>query len=256
MNNRNPGILQRYLARIKRQPRGQSFIELILVLMLLMMILAATTEFGFLLNNYLHVLDGAREAARYSSTSQVFEMNANGSIKTTPPTGGLENNNWPFYYITAAKAAITMNPVQLDPTFPDDIIVSAFAVSGNTLVRFPRSDPNGWSLCAHYANFAAYFPSVGAPVPAELSDTGWSSGCTVRTTNFSNADILARMDATAPHAGVLLVEIYYNYPQILKLPLLSNTEFFGVPISPIPDPIPLYLYTIMPISSAEPTQVP
>jgi hypothetical protein len=50
------------------------------------------------------------------------------------------------------------------------------------------------------------------------------------------------------------VEIYYNYPQLLKL--LSNNGFMGVTYSILPDPVPLYVYTIMPISAAEPTQVP
>ena len=258
MKSRRTDRFIRLIARIKRQPRGQSFIELILVLLVLMFILSASVEFGFLLNNYLHVLDAAREAARQSSTSVPFTM-TNGSISGPYAP--------PFYYVTAAKAGTTMFPVELDPTYPDDIVISVFSVSGNSLVRFPSGDPNGWSLCAHYkvnaedtangyGGFAAYFPSIGAPVPPELSDSGWSAGCTVRSTTFSNSDILGRMDATAPHSGVLLVEIFYNYPQILKLPLLSNTTLFGLPISPIPDPIPLYVYTIMPISSAEPTQVP
>jgi hypothetical protein len=44
-----------------------------------------------------------------------------------------------------------------------------------------------------------------------------------------------------------VVEIFYNYPQLLKLPVLTSI---------VPDPIPLYLYSVMPISSAEPTLVP
>jgi hypothetical protein len=53
------------------------------------------------------------------------------------------------------------------------------------------------------------------------------------------------MNASAPNTGVVLVEIFYNYPQILKLPVLTTI---------LPDPIPLYVYTIMPLSAAEPTQ--
>jgi hypothetical protein len=55
------------------------------------------------------------------------------------------------------------------------------------------------------------------------------------------------MDTSAPGSGVLLVEIYYNYPQMLKLPVFEQV---------IPDPIPVYTYTIMPIFSAEPTATP
>ena len=64
------------------------------------------------------------------------------------------------------------------------------------------------------------------------------------------------MDSNAPPTGVLLVEIYYGYPQTLKMPLFSGVEFFGTQFTIIPDPIPLYLYTVMPLSSAEPTPTP
>jgi hypothetical protein len=40
------------------------------------------------------------------------------------------------------------------------------------------------------------------------------------------------------------------------MPLFSNGDFFGTKFAIIPDPIPLYVYTIMPISSAEATLVP
>jgi hypothetical protein len=241
--SKNPAH-RRFLFRFRSQPRGQSFVELMLVVMFLAMLLAAVVEYGFMLNQYLHVLDGAREAARYSNTSVAFTF-----------SGTTINDKLSFYYITAAKAATTMDPVILNPANPDDIVISDFSVtSGSLPVRFPSSDPNGWSLCHHYADFAAYFPSIGDSVPDQLSDPGWSSGCTVHTSQFTSADIMSRIDASWPNNGILLVEIYYNYPQLLKL--LSNTSFLGVNYAIIPDPIPLYVYTMMPLSSAEPTQVP
>jgi hypothetical protein len=122
-------------------------------------------------------------------------------------------------------------------------------------VRFPWED--GWSLCDNYADFAAYFPGLNPaqPVPAELDNPGWNSGCTIRASQLTTTDVLNRMDALAPPGGVLVVEIFYNYPPLLKLPIFSNGEFLGVTYSIIPDPIPLYVYTVMPLSSAEPTPV-
>lgn len=55
------------------------------------------------------------------------------------------------------------------------------------------------------------------------------------------------MDANGPESGVLLVEVYYNYAQILKLPVFEQV---------IPDPILVYNYAVMPLSSAEPTPTP
>jgi len=64
-----------------------------------------------------------------------------------------------------------------------------------------------------------------------------------QTSAFSDADIQARLNPSAPPTGVLLVEIFYHYPQRLKLPLFTEL---------IPDPIPVHSYAIMPLTAAEP----
>jgi hypothetical protein len=263
-NRRNTNLFKRILFRMRRQPRGQSFVELMLVVMFLALLLAGVVEYGFMLNQYLHVLDGGREAARYAASSLTgpFIVNPDGSLETSPPPNGPGPiiDNMPFYYFTAAKAGSTMVPVELNPglspTSPDDIIVSVFsATQGNLPVRFPLADPQGWSLCKDYAGFKAYFNNIlNEDVPTQLSDISWNScGTQARVSQFSAADIQSRMNGSAPSTGVILVEIYYNYPQLLKL--LSNNGFMGVTYSILPDPVPLYVYTIMPISAAEPTQV-
>jgi len=257
--HRNTNLFKRILSRMRRQSRGQSFVELMLVVMVLAVLLAGVVEFGFMLNQYLHVLDGAREAARYASASQTepFIPNPDGTFQTNPD--GTIKDNMPFYYYSAAKAGSTMFPVglnpALNPTSPDDIVISVFSVTaGNLPVRFPLAYPHGWSLCKDYAGFVAFFNSQSLPVPTQLSDSSWSScDAQARVSQFSSADIQSRLNPSAPNTGVLLVEIYYNYPQLLKL--LSNNGFMGVTYSLLPDPVPLYVYTVMPISSAEPTQV-
>ena len=47
---------------------------------------------------------------------------------------------------------------------------------------------------------------------------------------------------TKVNAGIVLVEVFYNYEQVLGLPWLAM----------LPDPFLLHAYTIMPLSSAEP----
>jgi hypothetical protein len=233
-------MIKRLLSRTRRNKRGQSFIELMFVTLILALMLAGVVEFGFLLNNYLHAVDGAREAARYTNSYAAFN------------TDGTTINE--FYYITAVQAAITMDPVLLDPTLGDDIIISVIRVDGTSIRRFPLEDSDGWSLCGHYAAFVAYFPEQDPPkpVPYQLSADGWNH-CPAHDSHISDADISARVGPTAMLSGMLLVEILYNYPQTLKMPLFSNGDFFGAKFSIIPDPIPLYAYTIMPISSAEST---
>jgi len=258
-------LFKRMLARIRRQPRGQSFVELMLVVMILALLLAGVVEYGFMMNNYLHVLEGSREAARYSSSSTPFSMDATGvNIASTylPP----------FYYVAAGKAVQTMDPVLLNPANPDDIVVSVFSLTGATPTRYPSADPNGWSLCAHYkanlddsaitysatpptsctgqpyGGFASYFACIGASIPTELPSSSWSAGCTVRTSQFSNAAINGLLGSLVPpNTGAVLVEIFYSYPQLLKLPVLTSI---------IPDPIPLHVFSIMPLSAAQPTPTP
>ena len=52
--------------------RGQSLVELALVLALLLFMVIAIIEYGFMLNNYLNILDAGREAARAGSLIDPF----------------------------------------------------------------------------------------------------------------------------------------------------------------------------------------
>lgn len=193
----------------KNYSRGQSFVELTLVLGMLLMLLAAVAEFGLLLNQYISLVEGSREAARFGSVGDPFD-----------PTGsGITNldfyNKISDYIIGTNTTLGVIEPVHLKPALNDDVVISVFGVRGSTVVRFPNS--NGWSKFS------------------------------TQTSNFTNAEISARLDASAPNTGILLVEIFYHYEQILKLPFL--TQFVG-------DPISVYTYSIMPLPLAEPTSTP
>jgi hypothetical protein len=248
MKSKRTNFLRPFTMRTRLLQRGQSFVELMLVLVILMMLLAGVVEFGFLLNNYLHVLDSAREAARYSSSAIAFDLTTGDTLPE-------------FYYYTSVEVANTMPPVKLDPLNGDDIIISVLSVSGSSIVRRPVA--NGWSLCANYSDFVDFLWAHDSnhpldplqSVPDGLADENWYT-CTPSSTHLSDDEIRSRLISGAPNAGVLLVEVLYNYPQMLKLPVFSNSEFLGVKFSIIPDPIPIYAYSIMPISSAEPKQNP
>jgi uncharacterized protein (UPF0333 family) len=183
-----------------RNKRGQSFVELTLVLLVLALILAGVVEFGFLMNNYLHVLDGAREAARFSANSVAIDADGN-SIAA-------------FYQNTATQAENVMRPVILDSANGDDIVISVFSIAGEHVLRYP--DALGWSRYGTHVS------------------------------NLSTAEVMALMDPAAPPSGLVIVEIFYNYEQVLGLPLFA--DFLN--------PIPVYTYSAMPLSSAEPTPTP
>ena len=230
--------IKQFLKKSDRSRRGQSFVELLLVLVILMMMLAGVVEYGFLINSYIHVLDGTREAARTYNSYKAFDPDTQVKIDT-------------FYFFTAEQAATTMTPVVLNPDAGDDIIISVISLRGTNITRHPYS--TGWSLCGNYAAYLQYYRDQSTTPLEQLSAEGWKH-CSANDSRLTNADITARAGVNAMQSGLLVVEIIYHYSQVLKLPFFSGAEFLGTKYSLIPDPIPLYLYSIMPMSSAEPTE--
>jgi hypothetical protein len=109
--------------------------------------------------------------------------------------------------------------ISLDPA-DDDIVISAFSVrdDGTISARFPT----GWG-------------ESGLPK--------WGN----HTSAFTTAQVQGMLDPTAPSTGIVMVEIWYDYHMILGLPWI---QIF------IPDPVPLYAYTMMPNPNVEPTPTP
>jgi hypothetical protein len=203
-----------------------------LVVLILALMLSGVVEFGYLLNSYLKVLDGAREAARFSASSIAFGID---------PDTGVFGDYEKFYTDTAKQAMRVMSPIKLIGNQGDNIVISVFSVVGSSIVRWPIGYAFGWNLCDKISN-----PTFNGD--RDLAD--WSSCSTFwqnKRSKFSTAQILTMMDPNAPASGVLLVEVYYNYSQILKLPIFEQA---------IPDPMAVYTYSVMPISSAEPTPTP
>lgn len=190
--------------KIKKSERGQSFLELALVVVFLMIFVSGIVEFGFLLNHYLNMVDASREAVRYSAN---FDPFLPGCVDRTSPSC-LDQN---FFVETLNLTEEVLAPVTLDAAKGDDVVISFFSVGNGTYIRYP-------------------------------SDEGWSANH-VQVSKISNAEIQSRLDSSAPPTGVLLIEIFYNYPQILKLPIF--TMFLD-------DPMPVYVYSIMPLTAAEP----
>ena len=187
--------------RANKSEKGQRFVELSLVVLLLMIFVAGIIEFGFMLNNYLNLVDASREAVRYSSNGDPFDEE-----------GNLDTG---FFVVTGQLTQEVLVPVILDPSVGDDIVITFFSVGEGVYERYPN--PQGWSVLG------------------------------TQTTKLSDAEVQSRLDSSAPPTGVLLVEIFYHYPQVLKLPIF--TVF-------VQDPMPLHVYAIMPLAAAEPVPTP
>ena len=63
--------------------------------------------------------------------------------------------------------------------------------------------------------------------------------------NYATGDVI--YDAASINSGLVLVEIYFEYDQVLGLPWIKAF---------VPDPVMLYAYSFMPNVNIEPTSTP
>ncbi len=209
----------------RRRWRGQSIVEFVVILPILLIMISGVIELGFMLNYYLDLIDAARDIARFAATIDPLLPDdpdpANRTCADTQyfyrliacmmPTAGLVVSPTPL------QEQIVLNPLT------DDVVVSAFGITDDT-VRYRLPDADGWSW------------------------KEWSfGGGANHVSSFSNADVEAMLDAANPARGAVLVEIYYDYHMVLALPWI--TAF-------VPNPVTLHAYTMMPNTFVEPTRTP
>jgi hypothetical protein len=122
-----------------------------------------------------------------------------------------------------------ISPITLNPAI-DDIVISFVAVKENPLnpcapdIRRYPTYMNGWAW-SKYGDTMTYTGSGATPN---------------KTSQQSLATIEGQMNSCAPAVSLLLVEIFYNYPQTLRAPFYEQV---------FPDPVPVYIDAIMPIKS-------
>jgi hypothetical protein len=211
------------LFRRGRRGLGQSLVEFTILLPILLIMLSGLIELGLMLNIYLDLIDAARESARFAADADPIRH---------PVTQAYLDPNPQFYtdVQTLTKEALRSSSdsridwlpphddCALDMAGNNDIVISAFAaMDGVVTSRFPAGSPNGLSLCTHM------------------------------NSEWTTAEIQARLDPLAPTTGLVLVEIFYDYHMALGLPWI--TAFVG-------DPVTLHAYSIMPNVNVEPTATP
>lgn len=199
---------------------GQGLVETALLLPILLLVLSGLVEFGFLMNDFMVVQDASRNAARFAVDNAYNSRDGVHDCATTRD----------FYRqlgcVVNQELEREKPDVRIDfSTGIDDVVISAVSVKGG--------NP----------------PEVGARFPEGEGEAGWSyaldeTGTRNQSSRFSSAQIAAKLRASAPSTGYVLVEVFYSYDQKLKLPWI--TAF-------VDDPVLFHVYTFMPLSSAEPT---
>ncbi len=206
-------------------------VEIAIAFPVLIILFSGMIEFGFVLNYYLSLLDGTREAARFYSNNDPFEIGEPlGNCQCPGGPGQLCQGELPadtadadcdrqsFYVAATAMALSSIQPADADDTSRritldparDDVIVTVVSVAGNTITRYL----GGTGVYRQYGNYE---------------------------TPFTDAYIQSLLVAGAPCTGILIVEVFYNYDSILKLPWLAPLF-----------PALLHTYTVMPLIAAEP----
>src|SRR5574341_717189 len=205
---------------LRRKSRGQSLVELALLLPVLAIMLSGLIEFGFALNQFLNILDAAREGARFgadgdptlrASCTDKTDNDGDKIVDDCPDPGiGAGGNGFPddyidpndrtatcavtndYYMQVACVVMQTANPIQFDPAL-DDIVVSIYRVYDDPVV-VPRDTYILGRLPDYTQN-----PDLSAhdPISATQRLEGQWRLFGNRESIFSQADIQSRLDTTA-----------------------------------------------------------
>jgi hypothetical protein len=190
-----------------RKTRAQSLVEFAITLPVLLLLFSGLVEFGFALNYYLSLLDATRETARYVSSWDPIADDGTDIMK--------------FYTDTAATAIIFLDPQTVRPTYQGRRIVLDPAKDDVLVTVFRWSEVGGLERYPASGTYSLYHNS---------------------TSRFTDADIESHFPAGSPNAGLVLVEVHYNYRQRLTIGYL--TPF-------VPPNLMLRAYTIMPLSTVK-----
>lgn len=216
--------------------KGQSLVELALILPLILIMLIGMIEVGFLVFNYLNALDLTREAARFASVRDYTRSTPG------PATNADCTDQTLDYFKDTACFFIdpSLNPdLSFDPNKYDDVTISVFTVVSGTVAsvsdRWPKApvDPDNDGVWSQYNN-------------------NWKKDCqgndVMTQPYFSDTDVENKFLASAPKAkGLVLVEAHICYDQMIHIPLIS--DFIGSPFR-------IHTYTFMPAPDAIPTPTP
>jgi Flp pilus assembly protein TadG len=239
--------------------KGQSLVEFAVMLPLLLILLLGVVEVVIFVGNYINLIDLTREAARYASTNDPFELSSiNGDLdcSTTasfnfyydiscvfspladPSTCTLNTNNCKWH--NGFNSNVTFNSAT------DDILVTVFTVTSYLPLGSPGVVTNHWPDTG---------PWVWSDNDYDTAHNGnWQRSCDGTNANeiaaplINDAYINGYMQQNAqPNKGFVVVEAFYCYHQVLGMPIISQL---------LPDPVKLHTYTIMPLPAAQPSATP
>ena len=225
--------------------KGQSFVELAIVLPLLLFLLIGFVEVGAIVYSYLSMLDVAREAARFASEHDP-------TVLEGPGVGGYCEDDYLHFYQDSACVIVGsgFNPDLILNPATDDVTISVFTIDDNLVTdRLPDDGDGVWSLYGE--NWTRNCDGSLNTTTPFFTDAEVEAIFTIPTPTAGPGTPTPGAGTSVPSAptdkGRVVVEVYYCHEQLLNLPLLSNL---------LPNPVPLHAYSFMPAPAAAPTATP
>jgi hypothetical protein len=256
-------------ASAQRGLKGQAFIELALVLPVLIMLVLGVVELSLFVGRYLDLLDLTREAARFASVRDPFELSTgprdcsnaddfNFFFHTAcifSPPAGSPNCNTPSWCPDDGTGnpgkcfCNGLNPYLVFDPLRDDIVISAYTVTDT-------QDPVSGAIVNKVTNVwpaSGYWALSNPDGTGDPDQENWKKDCEGtlepgKIPHFTVDVINSMVSSSAPPSkGFVAVEFYYCYEQALNIPIITDV---------IPNPLRLNAYTLMPLPEAAPTPTP
>ncbi len=238
---------------------------------ILLMLLGGLVEFGFALNQYINVVEAAREGARAgvdgdpaqrdlvaAGPKLVSRMDCDGSI-----TGQVTRD---YYAGVACRVISSARPLIFNPVNEDDIVITVVRVYHDPLcdvtpvppaTAIPDADCHANILPDPHGAWPWWtpvppdtLPRAGSPGDSDYAGQWQLFGN--QASLFGREDLQTLIDENNSRlsAGILIVEGFYSYRLLLNLPWIQPF------IDPENDGIPFRTFTVIPLPAGEPRATP
>jgi hypothetical protein len=238
--------------------RGQSLVETALITPLLLLMFLGVIEVGWALRGYLVLLNANREATRFAARGTYLDF-------SQPDIGNVGyqfvlqhamdslSDQLLLEFIDEPNATMIITHMDIDTGYPcrvedqpcdDECFANpdtTYATDDEIILPPPVGAGYGGDPALIISDtFRAQY-GIGAPNHTTLiTDTLWEE---LRAQNEAlNCQLMAKDPDVPPSVNsVIIVEIFYDQPQLLGVPIVSNR---------FTDPIPLYTHTMMRIAES------
>lgn len=253
----------------RRSTRGQSLVEIAIVAPLLILMFIGVLEVGWALRGYLVLINVDREATRFAARGNYLNFSepdigdVGYQYVLTHSMDSLADQ-LPLDFISDnPNATMIITHLEIDTGYPCDNNQAGNPPCNDSCTNPPcdctapdKREPVytaddriilpppalvGYSEAVSVSNTFRAEYGIGEPAHVtRIDDALWEE--LREQNNVINCQLMAKDPDISPSANsVVIVEIFYDQPQLLGVPLISNR---------FSDPIPMYVNTMMRIAAS------